>query len=285
MPSSRPRLTAVLLETWSGRVALLTLGLLILVSLFQKLVAPHDPYAQDLTRILELPTLQYPLGTDELGRDVLSRVVTGMGYSFLITAVSALIGGTIGTVAGLLAGYLGGATEVAILRLNDLLLALPGIILALIIIAMVGPGPTSLTVSLAVLVIAPFSRIVHGSVVSIRHAEYIWVARAVGVPDRTIIFRHILPNVATSIVTLAPIMASTNFIVGSSLSFLGLGLQPPTPELGLLTAEGRAQMWIQPYLSFSPGLTAALFCFCLNLLGQVLSLALDPYARVRTLKI
>jgi ABC-type dipeptide/oligopeptide/nickel transport system permease subunit len=232
-------------------------------------------------RSLEAPSSQHIMGTDVVGRDVLSRLLYGIRPTLFMALTSVTIGGTIGTVLGMLAGYNGGIIEAVVMRTNDLFLAFPGIVVALVVIAIAGTGLKSLVIALSILSIPSFVRIVHGNTLTIRRADYVLAAKCIGGSKWRIVIKHILPNISTSVVSLLPIVASANLVIGSSLSFFGLGVQPPTPELGLLAAEGRDYIWNQPYLAWLPGLIVMIMAASLNLVAQGLRNAFDPHSLQR----
>jgi peptide/nickel transport system permease protein len=258
-------------------------GGLLLTIVFAALLAqqasPYDPIKTSQRTSLEAPNLAHPFGTDRFGRDILSRVLWGGRLSLPVGFVSVVIAATAGVALGLLAGYYGGMLDAMIMRLVDLMLAFPGILLALAIVAILGGSLLNLMIAVGIASIPDYVRITRGAVLTLKEREFVVAARVVGARDRTILLRHILPNVLAPLIVLATLGMAAAIITGSALSFLGLGIRPPTPEWGNMLAEGReflARAW---WVAFFPGLAIMLTVFAINLLGDGLRDALDPRLR------
>ena len=251
-----------------------------IVSLLAPLLAPHDPIEINLSQRLLTPgTAGYVLGTDQLGRDILSRLIWGGRISLLIGFSAVMLAMGLGVIVGLLAGYFGGKTDTVVMRFIDILMAFPAILLAITIVASLGPGLRNSMIAVSIVGIPYYARIVRGSVLSLREQEFIQAARVIGGSHRRIITWHIFPN------TLAPLIVAATLDVGwfimaaAGLSFLGLGAQPPTPEWGVMLSEGRQFIRNAPHLSILPGTAIFLVVLALNFLGDGLRDALDPRLR------
>ena len=250
------------------------------VSLLAPLLAPYDPIEINLSQRLFTPgTAGYLLGTDQLGRDMLSRLIWGGRISLLIGFSAVMLAMGLGVIVGLLAGYFGGRTDTVVMRFIDILMAFPAILLAITIVASLGPGLRNSMIAVSIVGIPYYARIVRGSILSLREQEFIQAARIIGGSHYRIITRHIFPN------TLAPLIVAATLDVGwfimaaAGLSFLGLGAQPPTPEWGVMLSEGRQFIRNAPHLSILPGTAIFLVVLALNFLGDGLRDALDPRLR------
>ncbi len=257
------------------------LAVLIVAALFAPWLAPADPLAVATTAQLLPPGPGHWAGTDLFGRDILSRLLYGGRVSLAVGVLAVLIAALPGTVLGLLAGYYGRWVDGAIMRLMDMLLAFPSMLLALAIVATLGPGLLNVMVAVGIAGIPNYTRLVRGSVLAVRKRWYIRAARAVGCRDSRIILRHVLPNVFAPIVVLATLDVAWAILNASSLSFLGLGAQPPTPEWGAMLSEGRGYLRQAPWITAAPGLLIMLTVLSINLLGDGLRDALDPRLRIR----
>lgn len=270
-------------ETWKrlrrnklAIIGMVIVLLLILMAIFADVIAPYDYMEQDPTARLEFPSAQHLLGTDNYGRDLLSRIIYGGRISLLVAIMAVGIALIIGGFLGATAGYFGGWYEIVVMRLMDVLMAIPGILMAVSISAALGNGVFNTALAISVGGIPSYARIVRATVMSIRGQEYVEAARALGCRNMRIIFRQILPN------TLAPIIVDTTLRLGmnilqiSSLSFIGLGVQPPTPEWGSIMANGRTYIRdFYPLVTY-PGVAIMLTLFGFNLFGDGLRDALDP---------
>ncbi|MDQ6670489.1 MAG: ABC transporter permease [Chloroflexota bacterium] len=269
-----------LLRSRSAVVGGGVLVLIVLAALTAPLISPFDPIKTNQRLSLEPPSLAHLMGTDRFGRDVFSRVVWGGQISLPIGLVSVGIGLLFGVSAGLLAGYYGGWVDAVSMRVVDLLLAFPGILLALAIIAILGGSLTNLMIAVGVGGIPDYVRITRGTVLSLKQREFVLAARVIGCPGASIMWRHILPNVTAPLIVLATLGMAAAIITGSALSFLGLGIKPPTPEWGNMLAEGREFLQRAWWVAFFPGAAIMLTVLSINLLGDGLRDALDPRMRV-----
>ncbi len=242
-------------------------------------LTPYDPNAQHLGNRLQGPSLAHPFGTDQLGRDVATRLLYGaritLGLAVLVTVVRL----TIGVVVGLLAGYCGGWVDEALMRLVDVLLAFPGIVLALVVAGILGPSLTNLALALAVVGWTRYARVVRSSVLEMRERPFVQASRLTGAPRRRVLRRHVLPNVAGPVVVLATLDLGGVILAAAGLSFLGLGAQPPAPEWGTMLSTGRHHLREASWLVNAPGLAIVIAVLGSNLLGDGLRDALDPNDR------
>ena len=273
----------MLAETWKRlrrqRLALVGGGVLILlvfVALLAPLLAPQDPLAQDLYGRLQAPSLEHPFGTDDFGSDILSRIIYGARISLRIGLVAITAALAVGTVLGLLAGYWGGAIYTLIMRIMDLLLAFPSILLAIAVVAVTGPGIDNAIMAVSVVLIPQFARLVRSSVLSVREMAYVEAARALGAGQARILLISVLPNCMAPIIVQTTLSLGTAILDAAGLSFLGLGAQPPTPEWGAMLAGGRELLLEAPWVMTFPGLAIFAVVLALNLFGDGLRDALDP---------
>ncbi|HNP70311.1 MAG TPA: ABC transporter permease [Kouleothrix sp.] len=268
-----------LARSTSALVGSSILVLMVLAALLAPIVSPYDPIKASQRTSLEAPSAAHPMGTDRFGRDILSRVLWGGRLSLPVGFVSVLIAAVFGISLGLLAGYHGGRIDAIIMRMVDLMLAFPGILLALAIVAILGSSLLNLMIAVGIASIPDYVRITRGAVLSIREREFVLAARTIGARDATIIVRHILPNILPPVIVLATLGMASAIITGSTLSFLGLGIKPPTPEWGNMLDEGRGFLQRAWWVAFFPGLAIMLTVFSINLLGDGLRDALDPRLR------
>lgn len=258
-------------------VALAFVVLLVAVAILAPWIAPYDAENYfDYDRINEGPSWAHWLGVDPLGRDILSRILLGGRISLATGFMSVAIGGLIGTVLGLLAGYYEGWWDRIVMRLSDVLFAFPGILLALGVVAILGSSLVNVVVAVSVFSVPAFARLVRGNTLVLKRATYIEAARSIGASDRTILTRHILPGTVSSIVVYFTMRLGTSIITAASLSFLGMGAQPPTPEWGAMLSDARADMVSSPHVAIFPSLAIFLTVLAFNLLGDGLRDALDP---------
>jgi len=257
-------------------VALVLIALFAVCALLAPVLAPYDPLAQELSARLRPPSPEHWLGTDSLGRDIASRILYGARISLIIGVVVVASAGVVGTAIGLVAGYAGGLVDEVLMRLTEVFLAFPALILAMAIAGALGPSLTNAIIAIAAVTWAVYARLVRGQILSLRRREFVEAARAIGASRTRIVVRHLLPN------ALAPIMIQASFDLGSSiiaaagLSFIGFGAQPPTPEWGVMISEGRNYISTQPWLSLFPGLAILIAVGSFNLLGDGLRDAFDP---------
>jgi glutathione transport system permease protein len=251
--------------------------LLVVVAIFAPWIVPYDAENFfDYDRLNALPSLQHWFGVDPLGRDIFSRIVMGARVSLTAGFVSVAFGAVVGTVLGLVAGYYEGWPERIIMRVCDVLFAFPGILLAIGIVAILGGGMTNVIIAVSIFSIPTFARLVRGNTLALKHLTFIEAARSVGAPDRTIIARHIFPGTIAAVVVYFSLRIGTSIITAASLSFIGMGAQPPTPEWGAMLNEARADMMTSPHVALFPSLAIFLTVLAFNLLGDGLRDALDP---------
>lgn len=251
--------------------------LLIVLAVVAPWIAPFDAENYfDYDRLNEGPSALHWFGVDSLGRDIFSRVLVGAQISLAAGVFAVLIGALIGTVLGLLAGFYEGWWDRVIMRICDVLFAFPGILLAIAVVAVMGSGMANVIIAVAIFSIPAFARLVRGNTLVLKHQTFIESARSIGASDATILFRHILPGTVSSIVVYFTMRIGTSIISAASLSFLGLGAQPPTPEWGAMLNEARADMVVAPHVALFPSLAIFLTVLAFNLLGDGLRDALDP---------
>jgi peptide/nickel transport system permease protein len=257
------------------------LAIIALVAIFAPVLAPRDPAKQEYSRVLLPPGPEAWFGTDQFGRDILSRVIVGSRPSLQAAAIAIVLASSIGTVIGLVTGYRGGWIDLLIQRLIDIQLAFPGILFALAIVAVLGPGLRNAMIAVGISLIPAYARMVRGSVLSTRENAYVEAAQVMGAGRGRIVVRHILPNVLAPIIVLSTVGVAWAILIGASLSFLGLGAQLPDPEWGLDLAQSRDYLREAWWMSTFPGLAIMLTALSVNLLGEGLRDALDPRLRTR----
>lgn len=265
----------------SALAGLSIVGTYIVLAVFAPLFATHDPILQDFAVALQPPSFDHWLGTDSFGQDVYSRVLYGARLALWIGFASVLLGLLGGMSIGLIAGLVGGRLEWALMRLVDSILAFPEIILAMAFIAVLGLGIENLIYALAVSFVGPFARIVRSDVLQVKALPFIEAAQLMGVTSWRIILRHLIPNVMSSLLVQAGIRISTAILLASGLSFFGIGVVPPTPDWGLIIAEGRGFITMAPWISGFPGAALAILLIGLTLLGDGLRNALNPSSEGR----
>ena len=257
---------------WFGVVLLV----FVLAAIFAPFVAPYPPLLYHPSIAAQPPSLAHPLGTDSLGRDQLSRVIYGTRISLSVGVVTILLGGVCGTLLGLLAAYFKGWVDQLITIVVDALLSFPSLVLALAIVAALGPGLINLALALAVVRIPIYARLARGQTLQVAAQDYVLSARACGSRTPKILFRHILPNIFSPLLVQATISISFAILDESVLSFLGLGVQPPTPEWGTMISDAQSYLSIDPWMMLGPALAIVLVVISLNLLGDALRDRLDP---------
>lgn len=263
----------------SAMVGLAIIAVYVVAALFAPWLATHDPTAQDLMAALQGPSAAHWLGTDSYGQDLYSRLLYGAQLALIIGFASVALGLVVGVAIGLAAGLMGGRTEWALMRIVDGLLAFPELILAMAFMAVLGLGTENVVYALALSFVGPFARMTRGDVLQVKNQPYIEAARLMGVPTAAVIWRHVLPNVVSPILVQAGMRVSIAILLESGLSFLGIGVVPPTPDWGLMIAEGRAFITMAPWISGVPGVALAILLVALNLLGDGLRDAFDPNTR------
>jgi len=273
--------TRRLLRNRSAQVGLFLLVIVIGSAILAPLIAPYDPTLVNSPERLQSPSLQHFFGTDALGRDMFSRILFGAQLTLQIGVIALSIAAFFGILIGLVTGYYGGLIDGVLMRFIDLLLAFPGILLALMIVSTLGPNLTNAMIAVGISSIPGFARLVRGSVLTIREQEYVTAARAVGVSNPRILWKAILPNVMAPIIVLATLLFPDAVLVAASLSFIGLGAQPPSPEWGALLVDGRLYIQSASWLITFPGLAIFITIMGSNLLGNALRDVLDPHLRGR----
>jgi peptide/nickel transport system permease protein len=250
--------------------------ILILTAIFGSWLAPDDPNAIDMANRFASPSLEHPFGTDDFGRDILSRVMVGARISLMVGIIAISISATVGSFLGILAGYTGRMVDEVIMRAMDILFAFPAILLAIAIMAALGRGIGNAMIAIGIVYIPIFARIARGSVLSVREEEFIEAARATGSTDGRIMYRHIFPNILSPLIVEVTLSLSFAILAEAALSFFGLGTQPPDPSWGRMLSEGRAYFQQSAWLAIFPGLAIMLTVLGFNLLGDGLRDALDP---------
>ncbi len=250
--------------------------LVVLVAIFAPAIAPYDPLRPNLRATMQPPSAEHWFGTDDLGRDVFSRVVYGSRITLRVGLFSALIATVGGLVLGLVSGYVGGFVSQLILRAMDLLLAFPGLLLALVIVATLGASLDNVMIAVGIGSIPIFTRVIHGSVLALKGSDYLQAARGLGARDLRIVLVHVLPNVMAPVIVLFTLQVGNAIFSASSLSFIGLGAQPPSPEWGAMVSRGRHELSAAMWMSTFPGLAIALVIISINLVGDTLRDVLDP---------
>lgn len=261
------------------RVGGVLVGCVVAAAVAGPLLLPHDPNAQDLALRLQGPTLAHPFGLDELGRDMLARVLAGARVSLAVGLAVVTVSASLGLAIGSLAGYLGGLTDDVVSRTMDVLMAFPGILLAIALVAVLGPGLPNAVLALSAIGWVGYARLVRGVVLRVRELEYVTAARAAGAGLGRLLVRHVVPNTLPALVVQATLGMAGVVLAEASLSFLGLGVQPPTPSWGTMLDAGRAHLLDAPHVTLFPGAWLAALVLGFNFLGDGLREALDPRFR------
>ena len=261
----------LMIKFYSDKAAVLSAVFIIflaLIALSAPLLTSYNPTVENYDAILQSPNKVHLFGTDEYGRDLFARVVYGSRISLLVGLSSVFMGMVIGVVAGLIAGFYGGILDSIIMRIADLLFAFPGIILAIAIVAILGPGMSNVIIAVAVFSVPSFARIVRANTMSLKNSLYVRAAVSIGSSNGRLLFKHLLPSSINNIIVFATLRIGTSILTASSLSFLGLGAQPPTPEWGALLSSGRTYIGVADHLTMIPGLAIFLTVLSFNLLGN-----------------
>jgi peptide/nickel transport system permease protein len=253
--------------------------LVIVVAIFAPLIAPYDPYEQNLSESLQKPSTQHLLGADSLGRDTLSRLIFGSRNSLMVGIVALAIAAIVGITMGLLAGYLGGWVYTIIMRFIDSLMCFPMILLAMVIAALLGGGIRNVMVALGVAMLPGYARLMCGQVLAVKENDYVLAARSEGAGNLRIMLGHVLPNCFPPLIVLMTMQIGAAILAEAGLSFLGIGIRPPAAAWGLMVSEGRYYLLSNPLLSFAPGMAIMLVVFAFNMIGDGLRDALDPRLR------
>ncbi len=270
-----------LLASWNGRVGLAVVTLIVLIAVLAPVIDPYDPRTDSNLRMSRKPpSLEHPFGTDRLGRDLFRRIIHGTRISLVVGVVVVFLSGTAGVLLGLAAGYFGRGIDTVIMRIMDVLLAFPGILLAISIVAVRGPGLTNTMIAVAVVGIPGYARVTRSMVLSLRERDFVQAAESVGVKDNRIMFRHILPNSLSPLIVQATLGVGGAILFAAALGFLGLGAQPPTPEWGAMISDAIPFLQTSPHMVFFPGIAIMITVLGFNLLGDGLRDALDPQTQV-----
>lgn len=279
--TTRPRIWRwpALLRKPTAIFGLILVLLAVFTALFAPWLAPHSPTESFYDAIQQPPSARFPFGTDELGRCVLSRVIYGARISLSVATFAVLIGLSFGTLFGLMAGYFGGWVDNVLMRLTDVMLAFPEILLTIAIVAILGPGLNNTAMAVGLAVVPVYARTVRSAVLQVRQLDYIQAAEALGQSDIRIMSRHVLPNVLSPIVVIATVNIGTVILITAGLSYVGLGAQPPTPEWGAMLSEARAYLQNGWWMATFPGLAITLLVIAFNLIGDTVRDVLDPRRR------
>lgn len=277
-PAARRQVLVGFRSSRAGAIGAALLALLALGAAAAPLIAPDDPLAQSFTA-LQGPSASHWFGTDELGRDIVSRVLYGLRSSMVVALITACLAGAVGIALGLLSGYVGGWLDAIMMRVIDVVLAFPAILLALVMVAIMGGGPVPLVLALAVVGIPPFARLTRASVISIREREYVTAQRVAGAAPPDIMVRTVLPNAIGSAAVQFVVAASTAVLTEAGLSFLGLGLPPPSPALGAMLFAGNENLFIMPWYSITVGASITVLIAALDGFGRGLQRQFGAPAR------
>lgn len=273
--SSRARL----LNQTGSRAGLAIVLLVVLAAVFAPWIWPADPLEQNILAQLQPPTLEHPLGTDSFGRDVLSRLLHAARISLTIGVLAIALALVIGTAIGVAAGYIGGWFDSAVCAVLDVLLSFPTLLLGLMVVAMLGPSLENLVIAIAITELAPFARVARAPAIALRNREFVEAGRALGFSDLRLVSVHVLPNLLSEVVVVASLWLAAAIRTEASLSFIGLGVKPPTPTWGGMIREGFERILEAPWLALAPSIAILVTVLGLNLLGDGLRDALDPKAR------
>ena len=249
-------------------VCVLILSAFIVMGLFSNFIAPYDPVDTNLAQSCQPPSLPHPFGTDELGRDILSRVIYGAKLTLAIAFAATAMGGAVGIVGGVFSGFYGGAVDMVLQRLTDVLLALPGFLLAIMFVAIMGNNLTTVIVSVALSMIPSYIRMARGLTLQVKELEYILAAKQLGVRNMKVMTRHIIPNISPTLIAQVTLNLGTAILFASGLGFLGIGIPPPQPEWGTMLGTGRTYMFYAPHIIIFPGLAVFLVVFSFNRIGD-----------------
>lgn len=257
-------------------LGLVIIGIVALCALFAGAISPYDPLKQDYLAIAQAPSRAHWLGTDDLGRDVLSRIIYGSRVSLQVGAISVAIAVSLGALLGLIAGYVGGTIDDVIMRFVDAVQAFPGLILALGLTAALGPSIQNVMIAIGFISSPAIARLTRAQTLSVRESEYVAAARVSGASPSTIVARHIWPNVTAPIIVQATLLVATAIVTEASLSFLGVGVQPPTPSWGSMLRTGSQYLEVAPWIAFAPGFAIFVTVLAFNFIGDGLRRAIDP---------
>jgi peptide/nickel transport system permease protein len=279
--SESRRIFRVMFSRWVVIIGVVIILLLILTAVFAPLLTPYEPNKVRLEESLQQPSSQHLLGTDQQGRDVLTRILYGSRIALIVCVVAVAASGAFGMFLGLLAGYFGGWVETIIMRITDALMSLPPLVLMLAIAVMLGGGVTTVLIALGVALMPTYTRLMCGQVLSAKENDYVMAAKVVGAGNLRVMFRHLVPNVFPPLLVLLTLDLGFAILTEASLSFLGIGINPPTATWGAMVSDGQRFLLTHPVLSFTPGLAIVLVVLGFNLAGDGLRDALDPRLRGR----
>lgn len=279
--TSAPSLWRRLLRSKSAIIGLAIILSITFVAIFAEQIAPYDPIKQSFVRQLRPPSASFPLGTDEFGRDILSRIIHGARWALLAGILADSIALILGVTLGLIGGYYGGRVDALVVWFTDVMLAFPYLLLAMIVVAIFGPGIRNAMIAVGIVYMPQYARLVRGTVLSLKEKEFVEAARAIGASSFRIMFRHILPNCVAPIIVMATLAVGWAIVQTAGLSFLGLGARHPMPEWGAMLSGGRNYMLSAWWIATFPGLAIVITVIGFNLLGDGLRDVLDPYLRGR----
>lgn len=265
----------------SAMVGLVITAIIAALALLAPLIAPHDPLHQNLRQALAPPSATHWMGTDEFGRDIFSRILFGAGISLQVGLLVVFVSGVSGVILGLLAGFYGGWVDMVISRAIEILLAFPGLLLAIAIVTILGPSLVNALIAISIANIPRYARVTRGVVLAEKQRDYVAATRALGSRDGRLMFRHVLPNILAPIIVLATLGIASAILTAASLSFLGLGAQPPEPEWGAMLSTGRSYIRRAWWITVFPGLAIMITVLAFNLFGDGLRDILDPKTKLR----
>jgi peptide/nickel transport system permease protein len=265
-------------RNWLGMIGAVIVALMVVMAVFAPFLAPRDPASQDLRARRAAPSAERLLGADEFGRDILSRVIYGSRASLVVAVASVAIGLTLGSFLGAVAGYLGGVLDAVVMRTMDLFLAFPYLLLAIVIVSALGPGLQNTVIAIAVWTIPAFARVARSAVLQLKERDFVTAALALGAKEARVMHAHLLPNFAATLMVYASLYLAYAILMESALSFLGLGVQPPTASWAGMIASGRNYITTAPHIATIPGIAIATAVLGFNLLGDALRDAFDPRA-------
>ena len=278
MISQRQRAWRAFKSNKSALVGLVMIILIVGVAIFAPLLSTHDPLSQSTINRLQEPSRDHLLGTDDYGRDVFSRILYGTRVALLVGVLSVALGAVLGTIIGVVAAYTGGIVDAILMRIVDIMLSFPDLITGLLVMAVLGSGQWKLILAIGLTITPRFARIAYGPVLGLKEKEFVEAARAIGQKTRIILSRHILPNIAGELIVLGSLWTASAIRLEASLSFIGLGVPPPTPTWGQMIRDGTVRLADLPLLSLAPGTALLIAVFAFNLVGDGLRDVLDPRA-------
>ncbi|CAN5717931.1 ABC transporter permease [soil metagenome] len=277
--SARRRSLRSFMRNRTAVLGILLIGALVLIAVFAPLIAPHDPLDQSVRDRLAPPSTDHPLGRDDKGRDIFSRVIFGTRIALQVGILSVVLGGGLGTLIGVSAGYFGGKIDSALMRLTDVLLSFPDLITGLLVLAVLGPGLNKMIIAIGLTIAPRFARISYGPTLSLKNRDFVDAARTVGVGNGRLLRVHLLPNLLGELLVFASLWTASAIRLEASLSFIGLGVQPPTATWGQMIREGTLYLTTVPWYSLGPGLALLIAVLAFNLVGDGFLDALDPKSR------